>query len=347
MEKSFLSVPQQNKLNTNTKQQSLTTSDFISISFSPSLKYLHVEWLRPVVGEEYRQSVRMIVRSVAFLRAEYLLVDVTALAIPSREDQVWTYSFLLQALTKTSIKRSARVVSNILQQQSAMQDLVTQTERLPYEIGLFLSKEEAKQWLLKDKIQSSLRVEDKVSIPLNFNLKLRSQKVNRPYKEQEQPSNPSASVSRLEQDEDRLPSLVNLRTDYVGISIDHSLNLMSIRWIKCPESRQYRYGMLKAGRALMEHRLERVLLNNQRLGILTLEDQGWLVSASVELLPKTNIKKLAVVTSADALQQMSSEAIGCRLKAAALCHHARYFLTEEEAIEWLLSEDDPEHLTSF
>jgi hypothetical protein len=115
---------------------------------------------------------------------------------------------------------------------------------------------------------------------------------------------------------------------------------MNIRWLKPPASRQYRYGMLKAGRALREHRLERVLLNNQRLGILTLEDQGWLITTSIEVLAKCHLKRLAVVTSHDALQQMSSDAIGCKLKEANLPYVTRYFLSEEEANEWLLLEED-------
>ncbi|MDX5418067.1 MAG: hypothetical protein LPK09_02545 [Hymenobacteraceae bacterium] len=324
------------KLKTNHPTTLLNTSesDILSVSFSPDVKLLCAQWLKPMTSEEYRQSVRMTARSIAFLRAELILIDASVLISISEEDQVWTANFLRNALSKTSIKKSARVISAAGFQPEAMQNVVSRSGEMPYQIGLFYDAEKAMSWLL-DGHDEKMTEEVRIKVPLNFNLKLLRREVL--TKAVEQPAQNPDTKHQANASTAALPDKLSLRTDFVSISLSHEENLMSIRWKKPPVSRQYRFGMLKAGRALMEQKLERVLLNNQRLGVLTLEDQGWLVTTSIELLPRTSLKKLAVVTSADALQQMSSEAIGFKLKEANLPYEARYFLSVDEAREWLMA----------
>lgn len=282
----------------------------------------------------------MIARSVAFLRAELVLIDITAMHAPSLEDQRWTSSFLQEAFAKSSIRRSARVLSNAGHQPAAMQNVVASTGILPYEIRIFHTVEEAKNWLFDCEEKCPATDEDNIRIPLNFNLKLlRQNNVQKISNGQKVSPEQAVEAPRI-QSAAPLPNLLQLRTEFVSISLDLKESVMNIRWLKPPASRQYRYGMLKAGRALREHKLERVMLNNQRLGILTLEDQGWLVTTSIEVSAKCHLKRLAVVTSPDALQQLSSDAIGYKLKEANLPYEIRYFLSEEEASEWLLLNED-------
>ncbi|MBD1396391.1 hypothetical protein H9Q13_04380 [Pontibacter sp. JH31] len=286
-------------------------------------------------SEEYRQAVRMIARSIAFLRAKLVLIDLTALVSISEIDQEWTANFLKNALSKSSIRKSARVFSASGSQPETMQQVMNKTSTLPYDIGLFHDTEKAKAWLL-DGYPARLFDEGRITIPLNFNLKLLNQDIlNKRAQQRAQHLDENPQVIYAAS---ALPDNFHLGTDFVFISLSQAENLMRIIWKKPPISRQYRFGMLKAARALIEHKLERVLLNNQRLGILTLEDQGWLVSKSLQLLPRTKLRKLAVVTSADSLQQMSSEVIGCKLREANLPYDTRYFLSEEEATEWLMEE---------
>ena len=314
-------------------------ANFFSITFKPSLKYLSAEWNKPVSSGEYRQSVRTIVRSIAFLQAELVLINVSAELRLTPDDQLWTATFLQDALAKTRIRRSARVIPATGYHQAVSQNVASGTGSLPYEMRTFQDKEQAMQWLFAGEQHVYINDERQLRLPLDFNIKLLRQKVlhlpgqpaNVPQQQEAVGSQPRKPAG---------PNLLKLNTEYVAISLDHHESLMSIRWLKPPVSRQYRYGMLKAGRALLDHKLERVLLNNQRLGMLTLEDQGWLITSAIRMLPGSNLRKLAVITSSDALQQMSSDAIGCKLKEAKLPYDARYFLTEEEAREWLFHPGD-------
>ncbi|MBF8963859.1 hypothetical protein I0P70_11420 [Pontibacter sp. FD36] len=306
-------------------------ADILSVRFCPKFKLLCCKWERITTSAELRQSVRLLARAVAILKAELILVEIPVQYHVSNEDRQWAQKFMTDALQYTSIRQVARLVPT-QEQNNLVREAILKLGKMPYEARMFEDREEALRWLMGDDYQA-VSGEDFIRIPLHFNLKmirsgLKARGQATVAVAPAQSGNPTSVPEPL-------PDLISIETDFVSIMLDKAKSIMNIRWKKAPQSRQYRYGMLKAARALMEHRLERLLLNNQRLGVLTLEDQGWLISTAQQMLPKLNLRKLAVITSADALQQMSSENIGKKLKQAALNHQAHYFLAEEDALEWL------------
>ncbi|WP_303413854.1 hypothetical protein [Pontibacter sp. BT731] len=308
-------------------------TEILSVSFCPHLQLLCAKWDRFTTSAELRQSVRLLARAVAILKAELVLVEVPAQYKVSAEDQQWSKKFMYEAMKYTSIRRVARVVATDMNDR--MRQALHTLEEMPYEAKLFMDREEGLRWLLRDN-NTVITKADFIQIPLRVNLKL----IRLGLKNQAHAFVPAATVQRADTTSvtGALPQLLSIETDFVSITLDKGKSMMNIRWKKVPQSRQYRYGMLKAARALIEHRIERLLLNNQRLGMLTLGDQGWLITTAQQILPKMYLKKLAVITSADSLQQMSSESIGSKLKQAALNHQAQYFLAEEDALEWLMTD---------
>lgn len=306
-------------------------TDILSVRFCPQLKLLCCKWERSTTSAELRQSIRLLARAVAILKAELLLVEIPVQYHVTSEDRQWAKKFMCDALQYTSIRRVARVVPT-QEQNNLVREAILTLGEMPYEANMFDDREEGLRWLLGDDYKA-VSGEEFIRVPLHFNLKM----IRSGLKDRGQATVAVAPAQsgNLTSMPDPLPDLITIETDFVSIMLDKAKSTMNIRWKKTPQSRQYRYGMLKAARALMEHRLERLLLNNQRLGVLTLEDQGWLISTAQQLLPKLNLRKLAVITSADALQQMSSENIGKKLKQAALNHQAHYFMAEEDALEWL------------
>lgn len=278
----------------------------------------------------------MIARSIILLKAELVLVDVGAYIALTEDDKAWTAVFLRSALAKSFVKRSARVINESAFDQKVYDKVMQAMGPLPYEVRLFTDEEAAKRWLL-DEIDFDIADERNIHIPLNCNLKLvRSELLKRAT------ANTRVApeqIGQLTNTPAPLPDLLQVRADFVSIVVDSSHDLMSIRWRKAPQSRQYRYGMLKAIRALTEHRLEHLLLNNQRMGVLTLEDQAWIINTSCELLPKTRLRKIAVVMSTNSMQQLSSEMISKKLRQANTTHTTQHFFSEEDAREWLLSDN--------
>lgn len=312
-------------------------SDYLTISYSPHAKLMCAQWSKNVNSTEFRQTVRMMARTAALLRVERILIDMPTCFVVTDEDQQWISNFLREVMNRAPIQRVARVTPPSGIDLAVMHQVLAAAGNLPYELKLFEDSETAKRWLLEG-LDENLTEKGQIRIPLNFNMKLiRSEIMHRGMSDVQVAAAQNGHRTNLPEP---LPDQLEVRTDFVSLSIDKCKSLMSIRWKKAPKSRQYRFGMLKAVRAISEHRIERLLLNNQRLGVLTLEDQAWLISTAGRLLPETSLQKLAVVTSADALQQMSSETIGRKLKEANLKHITKYFLSEEDAREWLLSESE-------
>jgi hypothetical protein len=307
------------------------TPDFLSISYCPRLKFLSAKWSKRVCSYELRHAIRLLARATVFLRAELVLIDLPSILIVKESDRSWIGSFLREAMKKSSIRRVARVFPKGDEMPQVVRSVMDAAGNLPYEARIFENHEAAESWLLEGQGEQ-VSEDETIRIPLNFNMKLiKAELLHRNKAHAQTPPTRNRQPTAL-------PDQLQVRTDFVSIAIDQNRGFMNMRWLKVPHSRQYRYGMLKAIRAVTEHRLSWFLLNNQRLGVLTLEDQGWLISTAQRVLPKTKLKKLAMVTSPDALQQMSSEAMGGKLKLDNPQLETCCFLSEEDAREWLQSD---------
>lgn len=128
---------------------------------------------------------------------------------------------------------------------------------------------------------------------------------------------------------------VLLETDFVEIVLDRGHDLLCVRWLRPVASSEYRHGIREAGRFLLDLGLERLLVNNQLMGVLTMEDQGWLARISVEVISGSRLQRLAIVSSTDMLQQLTNEVLDSRVKEQTPYFHTQYFLSEQGALEWL------------
>ncbi|WP_276496250.1 hypothetical protein [Pontibacter litorisediminis] len=305
---------------------------FLSLLYSPSRKYLLADWLRPVSSEEYRQGIRFIALSIAKLRVQYTVIDLSKVGVPSEEDQHCTSVFLKQALHNTSLCRSARVLSGDARQWSAYARVVEDTEALPYKTNVFGTVEKAQAWVLEDKPNADAVPEDFMSVPMSSKPKaLRALLQALPPLEVID----SSPAVKTEAVQDVAGHEVLRLTGFLQLSKEKQSSLLTLRWLRPVQSREYRYGVLLAGRALMAHKLERLLVDNRRLGIPSLEDQAWLTNVSIEILAKSRLTRMAIIPSFDWLQQMATEAVGCKIKGAVPTYLSSYFLTESEALEWL------------
>ncbi|WP_337070360.1 hypothetical protein [Pontibacter sp. 13R65] len=126
------------------------------------------------------------------------------------------------------------------------------------------------------------------------------------------------------------------QSDYVNIVLDWQKEMLLVRWLRPVVSSEYRNGIQTAGRFLVKLGVERLLVNNHRMGVLTIEDQGWLARISVEVISQSRLQRLAIVSSFDMLQQLTNETLDSRVKTETPTFSTEYFLTEQDAIEWLL-----------
>ncbi|WP_148561780.1 hypothetical protein [Pontibacter korlensis] len=125
-------------------------------------------------------------------------------------------------------------------------------------------------------------------------------------------------------------------TSFVEITLDVHNQLLLVNWLRPVLSDEYRKGIEETGRVLLAQSLEKLLVNNQRMGVLTVDDQGWLAKISVEVISKSNLKQLAIVSSTDVLQQITNEVLDKKVKDETPYFDTQYFISEEDALEWLI-----------
>ena len=298
----------------------------ISISFNPGSKLMEFVWQRPVSSNEYRQCIRFIGLCVAILRVEFILVDFRKMGNPTLEEQKTTEHFLRNALKNSTVIRSARVIANTRSQQEVYNAILKSNLTLPYQVKGFLTTEEAKDWLFREPFIPTANPEHKVLIPVHCSLK--------DLKKFASDNLEVSGVVHAHPEENTLKTS-RCHNDFMEIIIDHQNSLLQLRWLRKTTSREYRYGILKASRSLIEKQLVNLLVNNQRQSALTLQDQTWLVTLMKPILYRSKVEKIGVVLSSDMMQQMVSESLTKRIVQHNSPYRAKHFLSEEEAKDWL------------
>ncbi|MDX5417981.1 MAG: hypothetical protein LPK09_02110 [Hymenobacteraceae bacterium] len=132
--------------------------------------------------------------------------------------------------------------------------------------------------------------------------------------------------------------VVLMKTDYVEITLNNPGNYLIVTWLRPVLSHEYKHGIEETGHILLANKLEKLLVNNQRMGVLTMEDQGWLAEISIRVISKSKLRWLAVISSTDFLQQITNERLDARVKESTPYFDTQYFLTERDGLEWLLQE---------
>ncbi len=126
------------------------------------------------------------------------------------------------------------------------------------------------------------------------------------------------------------------QTDYVEIVLDEVSSILSVRWLRPVQSHEYRHGITETGKVLLPRKLEKLLVNNQRMGVLTMDDQAWLARISIEVISQSSLRRLAIVSSTDIMQQLTNETLDAQVKQSTPYFKTRYFYSEQEAVEWLM-----------
>jgi hypothetical protein len=336
------SNPGQFLLNKNQNQESAIDNDVpkakrippLTISFEPEARFLEVVWQRPVSSSEYRQYIRFVGVCIAVLRVKFLLTDFTRMGDPTLEDQQNTNSFLEEVKKKAFLTRSARVLSRTGSQQRMYEAVVKNGPVLPYEVRFFFEADQARDWLLQPPFPKNTLNGARLPIPLQASLRDLKK-----YAAGELTELPSQDAETAITETTALPKadsqVTRCQTDFVTIIINKNTKLLQLRWLRRVSSREYRFAVLKTARAVVNNNIQTVLVNNQQLGIINLEDQAWAVAVTVSVLKKNPVKRLAIISAPDVMQQIASENMNSRVKKQLYPQAIQYFLTEDEAIEWL------------
>ncbi|MDX5422404.1 MAG: STAS/SEC14 domain-containing protein [Hymenobacteraceae bacterium] len=308
------------------------SQEFLTLRFSPSGKYLSAKWQRPVSSEEYRQGIRMIAFCIATLKVQLASIDFRKTGAPSLKDQCCTAEFLRQALKNTDLRRSARVLSGQDAHWQAYRQIMEEAGTLPYQAKAFSSPDQAQSWLFEGQEGCPPVAESFIDIPLSHS----ATDLRKLLRNSTLPDSEAGTGSAESEAKTAPANHILCSTDFVEINLHEQARLLSVRWLRPVKSHEYRHGITEAGCALLRHGAERLLVNNQRISLPTLDDQRWLTDTCSRVLSRSRLQQLAVVYSSNIMQQMTSEALDAKLKATNLSYQTQFFLTEEEAMEWLM-----------
>lgn len=301
----------------------------LKITYYPSHKFLEATWQRPVSSQEYRQTIRFIGVCVAMLRAEYMLVDFSEMGSPTEEDERTTTQFLQKALQNTTLKRSARLLADTEDQARSYKAVTDNGPVIPYQVQVFRSVEAARQWLFNDCSGTPYNAGTGIWIPLDCSLRV--------LKNIAHTTAGGMLIAKPAAAQTKESSISRYATDYVEIIADEDKSLIILRWLRKITTREHRHGILKAGKALVEKNIRLAVLNQQRSGVLTLEEQGWLAKQSAAIISRSNLERLAIINSVDVIQQMASNKINLRIRKTYDNYLSEYFLNENDATYWLFN----------
>lgn len=310
------------------------SKSFLTISFSPENHFLKTSWLRPVSSQEYRHGIRMIAVCITTLEVKFALTDFSSIGTPPLEDQHCTANFLRKALKNTSLQRCARILSDNRLQWKAYEEVMEQTLELPYSTGGFRSLEEAESWLFMSEKKQQVNAEVLCSISLESNpqtLRKLLQSISSKESKIEILPLPESLTGKSITD-----NISVCDTEFLNATIDTCNNLLTVRWLRAVSSSEYRYGIMKAGQSIIDNQLDKVLLINQKLGVLALDDQRWFSNNFTDFVSKSSLKRVAVVTSQDTLQQLATAEADGKIKRININYEPSYFFSADEALEWLL-----------
>lgn len=312
--------------------------NFLTIGFNPENHFLSSTWLRPVSSQEYRHGIRMIAVCITSLKVKFALTDFSRMGTPPLEDQHCTANFFKKALMNTSLQRCARILSDNRLQWKAYEDVMEQTQELPYFTSGFTTLPEAHSWLFRDNEKQQVYAAELCSVSLESNAHTLLNMLQRHTLKHDKFE--IVSVAETLPDSNITDNISVCDTDFLKATIDTCNNLLTVRWLRSVSSSEYRYGIIKAGQSIIDKQLEKVLLLNQKLGTLALDDQKWFSNNFTDFVSKSSIKRVAVVTSQDIMQQLTTAEVDEKIKRTNIFYEPNYFFSSDEALEWLLLKEN-------
>lgn len=117
-------------------------------------------------------------------------------------------------------------------------------------------------------------------------------------------------------------------------------NLLRSVWLKAADEAELKAGGTKLYEVLRDTGVERAVANASCLGVLNTASKEWMSSVFFEQLSKTKLKKLARVLPTTLFHRIALESVVTRAEALGITKFiVKNFSTQEEAINWLLSQN--------
>jgi hypothetical protein len=125
----------------------------IEIEYLPKYCTLSICWSGQVEADEYKNALLELLKFVLLLDVKFLLIDARESDTQERRDKEWMFSFFSEKISKTSIKKIARIGCGFLMKEAAVSNMITQFHqncKTPYTFRYVTDINSALEWFTED-----------------------------------------------------------------------------------------------------------------------------------------------------------------------------------------------------
>ncbi|PRY09990.1 hypothetical protein CLV24_11658 [Pontibacter ummariensis] len=127
-------------------------------------------------------------------------------------------------------------------------------------------------------------------------------------------------------------------TDYLTLRYSAKEKLIWNEWRGDIPSPQLREAMLYASNFILEQNIELILADFTCMCAPTMQDQVWIAKHTAELLQHSRLRRVANLLAQDIFRQRAIENIYEKASQTPMPCETRDFVSEEDALIWLLSD---------
>ncbi|QCR21335.1 hypothetical protein [Pontibacter sp. SGAir0037] len=125
--------------------------------------------------------------------------------------------------------------------------------------------------------------------------------------------------------------------EIVRFSLKANYNFLKAEWLRLPNSEEYRTGMSLICEEILTNTVWYVLVDVRKLGMPNVADQVWSTGLVKNALYRSEVKRIATIMAGDIFQQNMIQKMSVQTRREYnLPYDSEFFLTESEAMEWLL-----------
>ena len=130
--------------------------DYVTVCYNEDLKLVEVEWNGLILSRHFRETLEMVLDFINEKRLENFLVNRKNMFRISLEDEKWRRESWFPRFIKSTIKRSASVISKDFYNEVSFSKLIEEEDKnINIERRSFGKYSEAKEWLVQ-KIKSEV-----------------------------------------------------------------------------------------------------------------------------------------------------------------------------------------------
>ncbi len=120
---------------------------------------------------------------------------------------------------------------------------------------------------------------------------------------------------------------------FLTIFVKPEQSTIHLRWKGLATSEQFREGFLFALESIRENQIENCIANLKMMEMIHIHDEEWATEIFYPLIAATTIKKMAIITSLDFLNNAAIKRI-VKNAAAISGFETRFFIDTPEATAW-------------